>query len=302
MANTTLRNTWTVARHELVDSIRSRRAIVLLILYVLGAVAATLLFVKLLHTLENQLEKAIGVAEAQKAGGTSSALWKNQMFKGMLSHVVGSDAAAIKLLSFTPLALFYGWISFTFTPLLVILMSSARISEEIWSGSVRFVMFRTSRLSWCAGKFAGQALQLLVALLLSALAAWVTGWFRLAFFAPLPNAIDLLVFALKAWVYSIAFLGLATGVSQAVASPNVATALGFVAMVVVGILHSIASWVTMQPWRMILETTDMMLPGGHQLDLWLTDAAHAVPAVLFVLCLGTAYALAGYVSFSRRNL
>ncbi len=302
MARSTLRNTWTVALHELADSIRSRRAIVLLILYVLGAVAATLLFVKALHEIENQLEKAVGVAEAQRVGGTTSALWKNRQFKEMLTHFVGSSDAATRLLSFTPLALFYGWLSFTFTPLLVMLMSSSRISEEIWSGSVRFVMFRTSRLSWCAGKFAGQALQLLVALLLSALAAWVTGWCRMAFFAPLPNALDLLLFALKAWVYGIAFLGLATGISQAVASPNVATALGFVAMVAVGILSSVAGWVTMQPWRTILDTVDMLLPGGHQMDLWLTDVPHALPGTLFVLCLGAAYALAGYVSFSRRNL
>ncbi len=302
MAQTTLRNIGTVAWHELVDSIRSRRAIVLLILYMLGAVAATLVFVKVLHELENMLEKTVGIAEAQKAGGTTSALWKNAQFRDMISHFVGSQEAAARLLTFTPLALFFGWLSFTFMPLLVILMSSARISEEIWSGSVRFVMFRTSRLSWCAGKFLGQALQLLAALLLSALAAWVTGWLRLAFFAPLPNAIDLLVFAFKAWVYGIAFLGLATGVSQAVASPNVATALGFVAMVAVGILSSIASWVQMQPWRTILETLNMLLPGGHQMDLWLTDVAHALPATLFVLCLGAAYALAGYASFARRNL
>jgi ABC-type transport system involved in multi-copper enzyme maturation permease subunit len=302
VATTTFRNTWAVAWHELADSIRSRRAIVLLILYVLGAVASTLLFVKLLHTLENQLEKTVGVAEAQKVGGTTSALWKNTEFKEIMTHLIGSRDAADRLLSFTPLALFFGWLSFTFTPLLVMLMSSARISEEIWSGSVRFVMFRTSRLSWCAGKFAGQALQLLAALLLSALAVWVTGWCRMAFFAPLPNALGLLAFALKGWVYSIAFLGLATGISQVVASPNVATALGFAAMVVAGILSSVAGWMKSEPWQTIFETVAMLLPGGHLMDLWLTDLAHALPATLFVLCLGAAYALAGFVPFSRRNL
>ena len=302
MARTALRNTWTVARHELADSIRSRRAIVLLILYMLGAVAATLVFVKLLHEIENQLEKAVGVAEAQRAGGTASALWKNPQFKEMLTHFVGNRETAAKLLSFTPLALFYGWLSFAFTPLLVMLMSSARVSEEIWSGSARFVMFRTSRLSWCAGKYGGQALQLLASLLLSALAAWVTGWCRMAFFDPLPNALGMIVFALKAWVYGMAFLGLAMGVSQMVASPNVATALGFIAMVVLGTLSSVADWVRMQPWRSTLDVVDMLLPGGHKMDLWLPDAAHALPAALFVLCLGAAYALAGYASFSRRNL
>jgi hypothetical protein len=73
-------------------------------------------------------------------------------------------------------------------------------------------------------------------------------------------------------------------------------------MVAVGILSRVAGWVKVQPWSTILDTVDMLLPGGHQMDLWLTDVPHALPATLFVLCLGAAYALAGYVSFSRRNL
>ncbi|MBI5395974.1 MAG: ABC transporter permease subunit [Verrucomicrobia bacterium] len=298
----TLRNTWTVTLHELTDSIRSRRAIVLLILYALNAVVATLLFVKVLHEIENQLEKAAGVAQAENAGGTTSALWKNRGFREMISHLVGSRETAEKLLDIPPLALFFGWLSFFYTPLLVMLMSASRISEEMWTGSVRFMMFRTSRLSWCVGKYAGQALQLLVALLLSGLAAWITGWCRMAFFDPGPNAAAIAVFSLKAWVYGIAFLGLAMGVSQTIASPNVATAVGFIAMVVCAVLSMFADWITRQPWREILNAVDLVVPGGHKMDLWLPDAAHVGPATVFLLALGAAYMLAGYAGFSRRNL
>ncbi len=300
--NATLRNTWTVTLHELTDSIRSRRAIVLLILYALNAIVATLIFVKVLHEIENQFEKAVGVAQAEKAGGTTSALWKNRSFREMVSHLVGNRETAEKLLETPPLALFFGWLSFFYTPLLVMLMSASRISEEIWSGSVRFVMFRTSRLSWCAGKYAGQALQLLVALLLSGLAAWITGWCRLAFFDPGANAIAIAIFSMKAWIYGIAFLGLAMGVSQVIASPNVATAVGFIVMVVFAVLSMLAEWVVRQPWREILNVVDLLVPGGHKMDLWLPDAMHVGTATVFLLALGAAYMLAGYAGFSRRNL
>jgi ABC-type transport system involved in multi-copper enzyme maturation permease subunit len=300
--NATLRNTWTVTLHELTDSIRSRRAIVLLILYALNAVVATLIFVKVLHEMENQFEKAVGVAEAQKAGGTTTAMWKNRNFRELISGLVGNKETAEKLLETPPLALFFGWLSFFYTPLLVMLMSAARISEEIWSGSVRFVMFRTSRLSWCVGKYAGQALQLLVALLLSGVAAWITGWWRMAFFDPTANAAAIAVFSVKAWIYGIAFLGLATGVSQLIASPNVATAVGIIVMILFSVLSMVAEWVTRQPWREILNVADLLVPGGHKMDLWLPDAMHAGPATVFLLALGAAYMLAGYVRFSRRNL
>jgi len=300
--NTTLRNTWTVTLHELTDSIRSRRAIVLLILYALNAVVATLIFVKVLHEMENQFEKAVGVAQAENVGGTTSAMWKNRHFRELISHLVGNKETAEKLLETPPLALFFGWLSFFYTPLLVMLMSASRISEEIWSGSVRFMMFRTSRLSWCAGKYAGQALQLLVALLLSGVAAWITGWCRMAFFDPGANAAAIALFSLKAWIYGLAFLGLAMGVSQTIASPNVATAAGFVVMILFSVLSMLAEWVSRQPWQEILNALDLLVPGGHKMDLWLPDAMHAGPAAVFLLALGAAYMLAGYARFSRRNL
>jgi len=300
--NAALRNAWTVTLHELTDSIRSRRAIVLLILYTLNAVVATLLFVKVLHELENQIEKAAGVTQSEAVGGTTSALWKNRGFREMLSHLVGNRETAEKLLETPPLPLFYGWLSFFYTPLLVMLLSASRISEEIWSGSVRFAMFRTSRLSWCVGKYAGQALQLLVALLLSGLAAWITGWLRMSFFDPGANLAAITVFSLKAWVYGLAFLGLALGVSQIIASPHIATAVALIAMMGCGVLSMFADWITRQPWRDILGVADLFVPGGHKMDLWLPDAAHVGPATVFLLALGAAYLLAGYGAFSRRNL
>ena len=73
-----VRSVLAVAGHELTDSVRSRRALVLLILYFLGALAATLLFVKVLHEVENQVESALGVTKSNKAGGATSTLWKNE--------------------------------------------------------------------------------------------------------------------------------------------------------------------------------------------------------------------------------
>jgi len=202
--------------------------------------------------------------------------------------------------------LFYGWLSCAFTPLLVMLTSSARIAEEIASGSVRFLMFRTARRHWCLGKFLGQALQVLGALLLSAVGAWIIGSFRMKSFEPGPTAVYMLWFACKAWLYAMPFLGLALGISQLFTSPNLALACGFVAMVLLAILSSAASWLSgkvgSEVWRFVWSAIKALTPGGHRQDLWWNDAAHLLPAAAFLLGLSAVYLLAGYARFSRRDL
>jgi len=291
-----------VARHELADSVRSRRALVVLVLYFLGALAATLLFVKVLHEVENRVESALGVAKSERAGGATSALWKNEFFRETLISLTGDRKLALELLSLPPLGVFYGWLSFAFAPLLVILLCATRITEEVWSGSVRFVLFRTSRLAWCAGKFLGQACLVLAALLLSGAAAWLVGWFRLAGFDPAANAAAVAFFAIKAWVYSLAFLGLAMGVSQLVSGVNMAAALGFLALVVTGILGAVSDHLAGGGWGRLWLLVHMLTPGGHKMDLWRLDVAHSLSAAIFLAGLAAVYMLAGHTRFSRRDL
>ncbi len=291
-----------VARQEWADAFRSRRAIVLLVLYFAGALAATLIFIKVLHHVENQVESAVGISQSRQAGASTSALWRSHSFRQVLIGLAGDEALARDLLSLPPLALFYGWLSFAFTPLLVILLSSARIAEEVWSGSVRFALFRVPRGSWVFGKLTGQAAQLLVALLASGAAAWIMGWWRLAGFDPVANALVILLFALKAWVYAFAWLGVAMAVSQLLTSPTLASVFGLVALMALAAISGLAAAFTGPGWRAALDLVRMLTPGGHEADLWRLDTAHAVPAVLFLLALGLAYTAVGYARFGRRDL
>ena len=297
-----LRTLHTLARHELQDSIRSRRVIVLCLLYLAGSVAATLLFVAVLQKTERALAQGLGVAVAPGAGSVTATLWKSDGFRRVLTDLAGSDSLALKLLDIPPLALFYGWLSFAFAPTLVMLTSSSRIAEEVWSGSARFVMFRVSRLNWCTGKFIGQALQLLGALLLSAAGAWLVGYFRMSFFNGGATALAMLGFVLRAWVYSLTFLGLALAVSQWCAAPNLSLALGFLSLIVLSVISGLSGYFAGDGWRRVLDLVNALTPGGHDKDLWWGDAAHLVPAVTFLLALAFVYFAAGYARFSRRDL
>lgn len=293
---------WSIARHELTDSVRSRRVIVLVLLYVAGSMAATLLFVNGLQKIERQLAESLGVAVASGTGNVTATLWKSEAFRRMLTSLIGNRELAEMLLGIPPLALFYAWASFAFAPALVMLTSTSRIAEEVWSGSARFVLFRASRLQWCLGKFAGQALQILGALLLSAAGAWLVGLLRMKSFEPAATASAMLFFSARAWVYSLAFLGLALAVSQWCVAPNMALALGFFALIVLSVLAGVADHFAGDGWRRLWDLVLMLTPQGHKSDLWWGDAAHLLPACVFLASLSFAYLAAGYARFGRRDL
>lgn len=300
--NSPLGTIWCVARHELADSYRSRRVIVMGLLYLAGSVVATAIFIALLQKMEVHLAKGLGLAISEKAGSVTATLWKSESFRQMMTALVGDEALTRSLLGIPPLGLFYGWLAFAFTPVLVMLTSSTRISEEVWSGSARFVLFRISRLHWCLGKFAGQTIQLMVALLLSAVGAWVTGLFRMNAFEPLATALAMLVFAGKAWLFSLAFLGLATAISQLCAGPNLAMAMGLLTLIGMGTLSRVSEAFAGEGWRRGWDLLNALTPGAHRLNLWWGDIAHAVPSFVFLLALSIAYLLAGFAWFSRRDL
>ena len=300
---TELQSIWITSRQELADAIRSRRAAVILILYLAGSLLACNGFVTVLHKLEVQLADMLKISAGASPGVVMGALWENHEFQRMVRHLVGDAEVARQLLSVPPLALVYGWLAFTFTPILVMLSASGRIAEETASNSVRFVIVRSSRMAWVLGKFTGQALLLILALLLSAVGAWCIGRFRLTGFAQGPAAAAMMIYAAKAWIYSLVFVGLALGLSQLTRRPYLSMALGFLTWLGTTFLALAAGHYLKQDggspaWELLRQ----MLPQGHRLDLWRTDAPHLVVAILFLTSLAFVYLFAGFAWFRRRDL
>ena len=124
------RSTMTVAGHELADSIRSRRAIVLLILYLAGSIVGTLIFVKVLHEVETQVVKAMSLDPTKNPGGVTTTLWESSAFREIVVHLVGDREIAMEFLRIPPIALYYGWLSFAFAPLLVIMTAAPRVGRR----------------------------------------------------------------------------------------------------------------------------------------------------------------------------
>jgi ABC-type transport system involved in multi-copper enzyme maturation permease subunit len=292
---------WFVLRYELADSIRSRRVLILLLLYLAGALLASNGYITAIHKLEAQLAETLSLPPASSPGAVSEALWGSTAFRRMMISLVGDKEIALDLLSLPPIAMIYGWLAFTFTPMLVVLSAAGRIAEEVSSGSVRYVLSRTSRPAWCLGKYCGQACEVLLALMLSAIVTWCVARFRMPQSNGFETARWIIIYGWKAWLYSLAFIGLALGMSQAIRSPHHAMGLTLGLLIAMGILSLMSHHLAGEGWSQLWQITDYLFPMKQKLNLWRLQPAYIANAGVYLVTLSMAYLFAGYAVFTRRG-
>lgn len=297
-----MRSALLVAWFDLRESLRSRKALALLVIYLIGAMAATGLFVTILAELERAMASSLAVAQTSRPGAMTDALMESEELLDIISGLIGDRALAKELTSIPPVALFYGWLSLTFVPLLVAFTSAGAISSELASGAARFSLFRADRLHWVSGKLGGQCLLMFVGILLGAVGVWIVGYFSLTSFQPGLTAVWLLRLSGRACVYGFTFLGLTLGISQITRSVNASQALALLALIALGIgggLTGAEKIVERAP--VLLSSIHPLFPNAHRIDLWRPDLLSRLPATLMLLAMGCAWFGAGYLVMARRD-
>ena len=297
------RQLWRVACYEWFDALRSRRALVVLLIYLTAAVCNMYWSINLLHKLENELATVLQLPQSERAGVVSNTLWKSKPFQRMMKQMAQNDLVLKDITGKHPVELIYAWFAFFYTPLLVVLVAGNRIAEELGSGAVRYVIFRTSRASWSLGKFIGQTLMIGLALLLSGAGAYVVAKYRLAGSGTPDLFLNIVQWSGRAWIYSIPYLGLAMGLSHLTRSASKATIMGIIAITfcfAASVLFS--HFATDTGWRSLLPHIGMLLPNGHKMYLWRNAAAPLVTGTVTLITLGFCYLLAGFAVFCKRDV
>ena len=297
-----LRDIWTVSRYELLDAVRGKRFAVVLFIYMAGAMAACNACISVLFKLEKQISETLGLSASASPGAVTDALMKSESFRRMVIHLVKDRDVALELLSVPPIALIYAGLAFTFTPMLIMLSAPGRIADEVSSGSARFSLVRTTRGAWCVGKFLGQALEIILPLILSAVGAWAIARLRVPDMADASVALAMIGYGWKVWIYCLAFIGLALGVSQVSRSVNQAIAFGLMVWAGLTVMKHVAIHFAGEGWREALNMIPLLLPSGHQLDLWHSDLSHVLPATVYIITIAMVYFSVGHFFFRRRNL
>lgn len=290
-----------LSRFEIADSIRSRRAAAVFALYLAAALLGINAFATALQRLELQLAELLQTGPLQP-GALADSLWKSARFRQMIVALVGDRQTALSLLEIPPIALLYGFLAFFYTPFFALLSSTPRVSTEVYSGSCRFLLFRTSRSAWILSKFIGQSALVFLALALSAAAAWTLARFRLAGMNPTSAAWGIALMTGKAWLFSLPFVALGLAISQWVRSPNTAQAAGFLAWIGSGALAWFAKRYAGEGPRIAWEAVALAVPQGFQLDLWRMELAPFLHAAFWLTVLSSAYLAAGYARFARSDL
>jgi ABC-type transport system involved in multi-copper enzyme maturation permease subunit len=289
--------------YEWFDALRSRRALVALLLYMATSVGTMYGSISLLQKIEKQLASVLQLPASENPGAITTTLWKSKPFQEMMYRVTKNKEVYKDIQGKNPIELIYAWLSFFYMPLLVVLIAANRIPEEMGSGAVRYIAFRTSRGAWVLGKFFGQVSLIALAVILSGLCAYLVARLRLGHYAPLEVVWNMSFWAIRAWIYSIPFIGLIMGLSLFTKSASKATIFGILALVGLSVITGLTTYLSGETgWRALLPYIGSVFPADYEMLLWRSNAQALTTGTIFLITLGFTYLGIGYTFFKKRDL
>lgn len=296
-----LRRIWQNALAEWSGAIRSRRALVLLLLYLASAVFCMYGTISAFGKMEQELAAVLQLPEGGQTGVVSATLWKSKPFQRIVRAAVRNDLVYRDIEGRHPVELVYAWFAFICAPLLAVLVAGNRVADDLRSGAVRYAIVRCTRAEWTLGKYLGQVFMVGCALAVSAFGAWCVAVCRLSGVGAGELLPSLLGWGVRAWLYSLAWLGIALGVSHLTHSGARATALGIFAVAgltaLPGVLALNAGWFDL-PW---LENFDVFAPSSAKALLWRRGPVPLAVAAFHLGVLGFAALALGSAEFRRRD-
>ena len=292
-----------VALFELAAAVRTRRAIVLVALYLAWSLLGMSGAITALGKMEDRLAEILQVEKVEgKSGVVSAALWKSKSFQQLVRSVVGDSLIYDDIVGKHPAELIYAWIVFLAVPLLTVLVATRRVAEEVKSGAAKYMLLRVTRLEWTLGKYLGIALLMLVGLLIGAIAAWIVAAFRLSG-ADIPALLPaMIVWSVKAWFLSLAWLGLALGVSHLFKSGAKADAVAILLMIAFSVVPAIlkdfgSAWLGGKLLVLV-----RLFPSSVDAALWRSSFLPVAASATWLVMLGLLYLSVGHAVFARRDV
>ncbi len=318
-----------VAGFELREMLRSRRALGVILLYLLAASFLAYLFVSVLQTVQDAAKNpAAFLANARtrpdapgpgrppgvRRGGPVFApspsdkpsqgilTARGSIFNALIFSQFADAETRESLEKQPPIVLYYVLTSFFFVPLLIMLTSAETVAQEHQSRGVRFVAMRTGRAEFALGKALGQgALLALVTLLAGAVCLGIAAW-KLSDFTWGTGLESLLVFWPRVLAYSLPFLGVAAFCSMNSASVMSARVFALLGLFALWLAHHAAGLYTGSPLESWFRVLDFLTPYAHQDDLWRPTWSVVGPQVLVLAGLTIGYLCLGLLFYRRRDL
>ena len=298
-----MRKVLEMARFELAASLRTKRAIALVAIYLVTSLFGMSGAITALGKMEEQLATILQVETVEgKSGVVSAALWKSKPFQNLARGVVGDSLVYDDIVGKHPAELIYAWIVFLAVPFLSVLASCRRVADDVRSGAAKYVLMRITRLQWTLGKYLGQAFLILAGLLVGAFGAWCVAAFRLSG-ADIPALLPaMLLWSVMAWFLSLAWLGVALGISHVSGTGAKAQMFSIGALVAFSIAPYVVKLYADTAVGAKLQVLKMLFPSVMEDSLWRASFAPVADAALWLAFIGLSWLSLGHLVFVRRDV
>ncbi len=298
---TSIRDIYLVCRFEVLRAVRTWRAMALFVLYGISTTGAAFLFTRFVKVMENSLARQMGVAETEVPGAMLQELMQSDSFREMIVGMVGSAELLDEILGIPLLAIFNLWVGFILIPFFAAAASAESIAIDTQSRAIRYEVLRTGRLELVIGRFSGQLVLTACATFVACLGVWGVGMFMMRGNMAMPLAFWLCWLSIRAWFFSIPFVGIGMAMSQITTSPAWARVLA------VGI--TAGSWVAFgiargfedsERWAIPADLALQILPQGYMNAMW--EPVGWMGSAVVCSLLGAVALIIGFARFARRDL
>jgi len=288
-----LRDVVLIAAFDLRESLRTRRALVLVLLYLLIATSAAGIYVRVLAEITERLGALPELAEAPHAAATMTMV-KDSGYQTLLLFFADGDAAlANHLATYPVMVLLFAWVSLAVLPWFIALTSYDLIAGDLHLRTIRYAALRTSRGAYVLGKLLGQALLLTGVAGLGMLPVLVIS----AIYLPGFELVATLLALLSTWpvtvLCALGYLGVVALASQLCKGPGAARALALGLLLVVWVFSLLPA-----PWDWLR----FLSPWYWEMGLFHPAPGQRLLAIGACLGLCAGYTALGFLRFRRRDL
>jgi len=288
----TLRDALLIARFELSESLRARRALALSTLFLLTALGLAFAYSEAVEATRH----AIGDQQILRGAA-------NTAYEQLLLYLAdGNRRVARFMAEQPPAALFLVKIATWFVPILVALTSAEGIASDLGSRAARYTLLRTSRLSFALGKVFGQALLVAVVLGASAVLFLLVAVARTRGFDLFGSAVGILRFSPFVLSHALCFVAVAALASQVVTSPAAARALSLALLVAAGLLLGAPALIRWLGLPSAFGWVSELSPYAHHDLAFAPHAAMRAVGVLVYLALASLFFAIGYLRLRWRDV
>ncbi len=286
--STFVRDAALIAGFDLRESLRTRRALVLVLLYLLIASASSYIYVRTVGAFND-------VAALAEGQDVAFDVMQDQGYSAMLLFFAGGDAGlAAHLATYPAMVLIFAWTSLAFLPWFIALTSYDQVAGELHLRTIRYAALRTTRGAFVTGKLLGQAALVAAVAALGMLPVVLIGAIWLPGFPVVPTITALLSTWPITVVCALGFLGVVSLGSQLTRSPGTARAAA------VGLLFVV--WLLSLQSGPVFDWLGMLSPWHWKSGLFQPAVADRLVAVAGCLALCVGYTALGFLRFRRRDL